>query len=78
MFGRNKRKGEVCIDIKVNIAPVQYVRLLSQCRNIYIFCFYSINAINHLPLKHRHLLHLLYRLLHLHLSIWHCLLIVIL
>lgn len=32
MFGRNKRKGEVCIDIKVNIAPVQYVRLLSQCR----------------------------------------------
>lgn len=32
MFGRNKRKGEVCIDIKVNIEPVQYVRLLSQCR----------------------------------------------
>ena len=32
MFGRNKRKNEVCIDIKVNIAPVQYVRLLSQCR----------------------------------------------
>ena len=32
MFGRNKRKGEVCIDIKANIAPVQYVHLLSQCR----------------------------------------------
>lgn len=32
MFGRNKRKGEVCIDIKANITPVQYVYLLSQCR----------------------------------------------
>lgn len=32
MFGRNKRKGEVHIDIKVNIAPVQYVHLLSQCQ----------------------------------------------
>lgn len=32
MFGRNKRKGDVCIDIKVNITPVQYVHLLSQCQ----------------------------------------------
>lgn len=32
MFGRNKRKSDVYIDIKANIAPVQYVRLLSQCQ----------------------------------------------
>lgn len=32
MFGRNKRKSDVCVDIKVNITPVQYVYLLSQCR----------------------------------------------
>lgn len=32
MFGRNKRKSDVYVDIKVNITPVQYVRLLSQCR----------------------------------------------
>lgn len=32
MFGRNKRKSDVCIDIKANITPVQYVRLLSQCQ----------------------------------------------
>lgn len=32
MFGRNKRKSDVCIDIKVNITPVQYVHLLSQCQ----------------------------------------------
>lgn len=32
MFGRNKRKGDVCIDIKVNITPVQYVHLLAQCQ----------------------------------------------
>ena len=32
MFGRNKRKNDVCIDIKVNVTPVQYVRLLSQCQ----------------------------------------------
>lgn len=32
MFGRNKRKSDVCVDIKVNITPVQYIYLLSQCR----------------------------------------------